>query len=66
MNTFGGQDHEELQVLCSAAGYYIGTLCLESDGHYYPNSRDSVKYWQTRQEAQKALDDKTFEVRGWA
>lgn len=40
-----------LQVLRSAAGYYLGT-CDEEDG---PCSRESVEYWPTEEAAQLAL-----------
>lgn len=39
-----------LQVLHSAAGYYIGTA--DEDG---PFSRECVEYWPTEREAQEAL-----------
>jgi hypothetical protein len=39
-----------LQVLRSAAGYYIGTA--EFDG---PCSRESEEYWELESEAQQAL-----------
>jgi hypothetical protein len=40
-----------LQVLKSAAGYYIGTA--DDDG---PVSRESEEYWSDRMVAQAALD----------
>lgn len=40
-----------LQVLQSAAGFYLGTY--DQDGPY---SRESDCYWATRAEAQAALD----------
>lgn len=40
-----------LQVLRSAAGYYIGTA--DEGG---PVSRESAEYWATREIAQAALD----------
>ncbi len=47
----------EVQVLHSAAGYYIGTVD-EEDG--FPNCRLSVEYYKTRELAQSALDNRTF------
>ncbi len=44
--------HLKLSVYKSAAGYYIGTWCRQCG----PYSRHSVKYWKTKEEAQKALD----------
>jgi DNA-directed RNA polymerase subunit RPC12/RpoP len=41
-----------LQVLKSAAGFYIGTACNECG----PNSRESERYWRKRELAQAALD----------
>jgi len=40
-----------LQVLKSAAGFYIGTA-----DEMGPMSRDSVEYWPTEDQAQTALD----------
>ena len=54
-NGFGGIDTPDMQVLKSAAGYYIGCLCQESDGQYYPNFRDSECFYQTRDIANKAF-----------
>ena len=44
-----------LQVLHSAAGYYIGTFC-----NCGPYSRESG-YYKTSEEAQAALDNGSFE-----
>jgi len=41
-----------LEVLKSAAGYYIGTL----DEAGAPYSRESEEYWQTFEEAERALN----------
>jgi len=41
-----------LRVLCSGAGYYIGTGSDELG----PVSRESEEYWPTRDAAQTALD----------
>ena len=43
-----------LQILCSAAGYYVGTRC-----HCGPYSRESG-YYRTKAEAQVALDAGRF------
>ena len=45
-----------LKVCQSAAGFYIGTWCCE------PHSRESV-YYPTSEEAQKHLDNDTWERR---
>ena len=45
----------ELQILQSAAGYYIGTWC-----DCGPYSRESG-YYRTRKDAEKALTDRGFE-----
>jgi hypothetical protein len=49
--TFGGVSLP-LEVLPSAAGYYLGTL--DHDG--MPYSRESEEYWKTREEAEAALN----------
>lgn len=56
LNQFHGQDHESLQVLHSAAGFYLGHLYHDEklDG-YYPYSRDSAQYWDRRKDAEAAL-----------
>lgn len=48
-------EERELQVLSSAAGYYIGTLC-DIGG---PNSRDSG-YYASEEDAQADLDAGAF------
>jgi hypothetical protein len=58
-------NYSELQVLKSAAGYYIGTLYThpkgsEFEGLVEPGSRDSYDYYATEEEAQKALDENKF------
>jgi len=47
--------HLTLQVLQSAAGYYIGTACKCG-----PYSRESSCYYPTRQLAQADLDDRSY------
>lgn len=62
-------DNEEisLSVCKSAAGYYIGTMQLEilPSGHEFmmPFSRESDEYFNTREEAEKALADGTWTQR---
>ena len=48
-----------LEVLPSAAGYYIGTL----DEEGMPYSRESEEYWKTRGAAEAALN--TPSPRAW-
>ncbi|MDZ7924949.1 MAG: hypothetical protein U5M23_13060 [Marinagarivorans sp.] len=45
------QQIQKIQVLKSAAGFYLGTLTAEG----YPNSRESSEYWKTEKEAENAL-----------
>ncbi len=47
--------YSELQVLHSAAGYYIGTIATDPDGFQEPGSRDS-DYFTTEARAQRYLD----------
>jgi len=42
----------DIQLLCSAAGYYIGFFCPECG----PYSRES-SYFRSREEAEKALNN---------
>lgn len=54
----------ELKVCHSAAGYYIGKLYWDGDwGCWAPWTRDSEEHWPTADEAQRALDTKTFTQR---
>lgn len=46
-------------VCRSNAGYYIGTT--DKDG--FANTRESAEYYATQEEAQQALDDRTFTQR---
>ena len=59
-NAFGGMDTEDVQVLKSAAGYYIGTLYEEMNIGYLPNERLSEEYWSTREEAEEKLRERTY------
>lgn len=54
--------YSELQVLRSAAGFFIGTIYTGDDGFQEPGSRDS-EYFPTREAAQKALDTRNWEQR---
>lgn len=60
---FGGIATEKLQVLKSAAGYYIGTLEKGRDGNWYPFMRDSECYWSTRGEAERALSTGDYPIK---
>lgn len=52
-NGMGGHDHSRLQVLKSAAGYYVGHLYYDRDCEcYFPFDRQSDGYFATREEAQ--------------
>lgn len=51
------ENYSELQVLKSAAGFYIGTT-YDGDGFIEPGSRDSA-YFRTHDEAQRFLDHVT-------
>jgi hypothetical protein len=46
--------YSELQVLRSAAGYYVGTLHTDENGFVEPGSRDSG-YFGSREEAARYL-----------
>jgi hypothetical protein len=65
LNDFNGANIHHLQVLKSAAGYYIGCLC-EADwmpGFWEPSLRDSACYWATRKEAEQALINHNYPVK---
>lgn len=65
LNELEGADIHHLQVLKSAAGYYIGALC-KADWHptfWEPNFRDSDCYWATREEAEVALRCGSYPVK---
>jgi hypothetical protein len=48
------ESYSELQVLRSAAGYYVGTLHTDENGFEVPGSRDSG-YFGSRSEAERYL-----------
>ena len=54
----------ELEVMRSAAGYYVGTCCHNSqcDRRGAPYTRES-EYYRTEEEAQRALDTDTVKWR---
>lgn len=60
---FGGVATHHLQVLKSAAGYYIGTLYNDEDGYWYPYSRDSENYYDNREIAEKALINNDYIIK---
>lgn len=51
-----------IEVLRSAAGYYIGQCCPEEG----PISRLSVRYWENKSDAEAALASGNWAVREWA
>ncbi|MEM7775923.1 MAG: hypothetical protein AAF732_09965 [Pseudomonadota bacterium] len=51
-----GNANAPLQILKSAAGYYIGTL----DKAGLPFTRESACYWDTRKAAESALQSGLF------
>ena len=52
------EKYSELQVLQSAAGYYIGTIYTNSDGFKEPGSRDSDYFVgkDAKEKAEKYLE----------
>lgn len=66
----GAPDHNQnpnvsrLQVLSSAAGYYIGTTIYDEEGDLeFPYTRESVEYYASFEEASDALVNNTFTPR---
>lgn len=51
-----------IEVLRSAAGYYIGQCCPEEG----PISRLSAEYWKKEADAQAALESGDWTKRSWA
>ena len=49
----------QLEVLRSAAGYYVGTQCRCG-----PYTRESEEYYRSREEAERALREGTWTIRG--
>jgi len=61
---FGGDPHGNLQILQSAAGYYIGWLYYDDElKGWLPEARDSQRYWDTRDDAEFALMTNKYEVK---
>lgn len=60
LNHLGGADTENVQVLKSAAGFYIGTLFDNGNG-YFPYARLSQEYWGTRKEAEQMMTTNDYE-----
>ena len=58
MNNMKCKKGYEFEVMSTPAGYYVGTVC-EDDGYPEPYCRASG-YYNTRQDAEKALEEKTF------
>ena len=73
LNQFGGVDTNGIQVLKSAAGYYIGSLFEEGDtsqepeegrrDYYYSPYMDSQEYWATREEAEQHLIKRDYQIK---
>jgi len=55
--------YSHLQVLKSAAGFYIGTMYKEPEGYEVPGTRDSQEYFSTRELAEAALGASAFTQR---
>jgi len=58
LNEFEGANFSHIQVLKSAAGYYIGALCktkIKKKDYWSPHFRDSENYWEKREDAEQAL-----------
>lgn len=57
-------DEYKLEVCKSANGYYIGTMSDDSDmGFLMPNSRESVEYWSSYEDAKTALKENKWTQR---
>lgn len=71
LNGFYGLNHYCIQVLKSAAGFYIGTLTKSNyaeknewpEYHWEPNSRDSQEYFSKREDAELALINQTYTIK---
>lgn len=65
LNEFQAANILYMQVLKSAAGYYIGDL-VKANWHptfWEPCSRDSQCYWKTHEEAENALRTSKYPVK---
>lgn len=66
LNNFEGANIPHIQVLKSAAGYYIGALCRadwSQEEFWEPDFRDSDCYWSKRIEAETALRTHKYPVK---
>lgn len=54
--------YSDLQVLRSAAGWYVGTTHYNKKGFYEPGSRES-EYFRTHHDAHAALTNHTWNQR---
>lgn len=66
LNEFQGANIHNTQVLKSAAGYYIGSLCKADwceEEFWEPYSRDSNCYWGKRKDAEEALINNNYPVK---
>lgn len=54
---FGGVGTRKVQILQSAAGFYIGSLYEEKrmGGGWFPYDRESNEYWSSREKAEEAF-----------
>lgn len=58
LNNFHGANINHLQVLKSAAGYYIGSLS-KADWHpdfWEPYMRDSQRYWGNKRRSRRSVN----------
>jgi len=65
LNGFCGANIPYMQVLKSAAGYYIGQLCeadWSPESFWEPYLRDSACYWEKRKDAEQALKTRNYPV----
>jgi hypothetical protein len=68
LNAFEGANIDHLQVLKSAAGYYIGCLVKAywtkpGEVFYEPNFRDSELYFSDRITAEDALKKRNYKIK---
>ena len=52
---FGTNGYSQLQVMYSAAGYWLGTIYTDSDGDTQPGTRESG-YFMNEEQAEHALE----------
>ncbi|MDO4644044.1 MAG: hypothetical protein Q4A74_09410 [Cardiobacteriaceae bacterium] len=48
------EEDSDLRILKSAAGYYVGRVELDEEGHEWPFSRES-DYYRSKEKAEDAL-----------